>query len=112
MADYLLDTHACVFALAAPRKLGSKARQALRQVEEGAGIAWIPAAVVAEIVLLRELGRIGVGVAELKDAWIGRPACASCPSTWSSLMSSRRTRPCATRSTASSSVRPGPWARS
>jgi PIN domain nuclease of toxin-antitoxin system len=40
----------------------------MKSVEEGASIAWIPAAVVAEIVLLRELGRIGIGLSEIKTA--------------------------------------------
>ena len=69
MADYLLDTHACVFSLAAPSKLGSKAKRAMKSVEEGRGIAWIPAAVVAEIVLLKELGRIEMGLPDLKVAF-------------------------------------------
>lgn len=68
MPRYVLDTHACVFSLLAPKKLGFKARQALRSVETGVGVAWVPAAVVAEIVLLRELGRIEIGLAHLKTA--------------------------------------------
>ena len=68
MADFVLDTHACVFALAAPRKLGKAARAALESVEKGKGTAWIPAAVVTEIVLLRELDRIDFGLPELKGA--------------------------------------------
>lgn len=68
MARYVLDTHACVFALVAPGKLGAKARRALRTVEEGTSSAWIPAAVVAEVVMLRELGRIEIGLAHLKKA--------------------------------------------
>jgi PIN domain nuclease of toxin-antitoxin system len=68
MADYLLDTHACIFSLAAPHKLGSKAKGAMRSVEAGRGVAWIPAAVAAEIVLLKELGRIEIGLPDLKVA--------------------------------------------
>lgn len=68
MAGYVLDTHACVFSLVAPQKLGAKASRALEKVEAGASVAWIPAAVVAEIVLLRELGRIEFGLAQLKTA--------------------------------------------
>lgn len=66
--SYVLDTHACVFALVAPAKLGRKARSAMRAVEEGRGEAWIPAAVGAEVVVLRELGRIEIGLAHLKTA--------------------------------------------
>lgn len=40
----------------------------LKQVETGRAVAWIPAAVVAEIVLLRELGRVRIGLPELRAA--------------------------------------------
>jgi PIN domain nuclease of toxin-antitoxin system len=65
VAEYILDTHACVFALAHPRKLGAAARRVL---ESKPGRVWIPAAVAAEIALLRELGRIGLGLPELRAA--------------------------------------------
>lgn len=68
MPDYLLDTHACVYALAAPAKLGKAARRALETVEAGRSIAWIPAAVAAEIALLRERDKIGVGLLQLRTA--------------------------------------------
>ena len=71
MSDLILDTHACVYALTAPDRLGKAARRALKQVEAGRGVAWIPAAVVAEIVLLRELGRVRVGLPELRAAMEG-----------------------------------------
>jgi PIN domain nuclease of toxin-antitoxin system len=69
MPDVVLDTHACVYALAAPDRLGKAARRALKQVEAGRAVAWIPAAVVAEVVLLRELGRLRIGLPELKAAF-------------------------------------------
>lgn len=68
VADIVLDTHACVFLLAAPARLGKAARRALARVEAGRSTAWIPAAVVAEIVLLRELDRIRLGLPELRMA--------------------------------------------
>lgn len=68
MTSFVLDTHACVYALAAPDRLGKAARRALTQVERGRAIAWVPAAVVAEIALLRELGRVKIGLPELKGA--------------------------------------------
>lgn len=74
MPRYVLDTHACVFALAAPAKLGGAARKALASVEAGRSTAWVPAAVVAEIVLLRELGRIQLGITGLKTAMEQAPA--------------------------------------
>ena len=72
-SSYVLDTHACVFALVAPGKLGARARKALQSVESGQGEAWVPAAVIAEVVLLRELGRIEIGLAQLKTAMEGAP---------------------------------------
>ncbi|HEX5069028.1 MAG TPA: PIN domain-containing protein [Vicinamibacterales bacterium] len=68
MADVVLDTHACVYALIAPARLGKAARRAMAGAEAGRLVAWVPAAVAAEIVLLRELGRIKVGLPELRTA--------------------------------------------
>lgn len=68
MADFVLDTHACIYALVAPGRLGKAARRALASAEAGRAVAWVPAAVAAEIVLLRELDRIKVGLPELRAA--------------------------------------------
>jgi PIN domain nuclease of toxin-antitoxin system len=64
---YVVDTHACVFLLAAPRKLGANAKRALERVEAGRDEAFVPAAVAAEIVLLHELGRIRIGLPQLRE---------------------------------------------
>lgn len=76
---YVLDTHACVFMLAAPRKLGAAARAALRRVESGREEAWLAAAVVAEVVLLRGLGRVGIGLPEIRRAIESAPSLRFCP---------------------------------
>lgn len=68
MRDLTLDTHACVLMLSAPRKLGDGARKALEGVETGRAQAWLPAAVVAEIILLRGLGRTDIGLPDLRRA--------------------------------------------
>jgi PIN domain nuclease of toxin-antitoxin system len=68
MADFVLDTHTCVYSLLSPGKLGKSARKELERIESGKGTAWIPAAVVAEIVILRELRRIKIGLPEIKTA--------------------------------------------
>jgi PIN domain nuclease of toxin-antitoxin system len=68
VADYVLDTHACVFALAAPNKLGQRARRALKRAEIERKGVWIPAAAAAEIVLLHELGRMDLGLPALRAA--------------------------------------------
>ena len=68
MADYVLDTHACIFALAAPAKLGRRARRAIERAELERKAIWIPAAAAAEIVLLHELGRTDFGLPSLRSA--------------------------------------------
>jgi PIN domain nuclease of toxin-antitoxin system len=54
--------------LTAPRKLGARARAALESVEAGRDQAWLPAAVVAELLILRGLGKLGIGLPEVKNA--------------------------------------------
>jgi PIN domain nuclease of toxin-antitoxin system len=68
VARIVLDTHALVYALATPHKLGRAARAAIGRVESGRDEGWIPAAVVAEVVLLRELGRTDIGLAQVRTA--------------------------------------------
>ena len=65
----MVDTHACVFLLAAPRKLGTSARRALERVQSGHDEAWVPAAVAAELVLLHELGRVRIGLPQLRETF-------------------------------------------
>ncbi len=62
MPEYVADTHALIWALSAPAKLGARAR---RVFESDRDRIWLPAAAVAEIALLRELGRTGIGMPEL-----------------------------------------------
>lgn len=69
MANYVLDTHACLFALAAPKKLGQRARRALDQADQKGHTVWLPAAVAAEVVLLKELGRTALGLPALREAF-------------------------------------------
>jgi PIN domain nuclease of toxin-antitoxin system len=71
VSEYVLDTHACLFALAAPAKLGRRARSALRRADELGETVWLPAAVVAEVVMLKELGRTELGLPALREAFAG-----------------------------------------
>jgi PIN domain nuclease of toxin-antitoxin system len=77
--EYVLDTHACVFMLTAPRKLGGAARAALGRVEAGRERAWVPAAVVAEVLILRDLGRVRIGLPELRKATESAPGFGFLP---------------------------------
>jgi PIN domain nuclease of toxin-antitoxin system len=65
--------------LAAPRKLGSAARAALGRVEAGQDQAFVPAAVVAEVLILRDLGRVRVGLPELRKATESAPGLRFLP---------------------------------
>ena len=64
MKPVVLDTHAFVFYVEG-RGLGDAAKRALRQVDRGRRRAYLPAIVPIELALLRERGRVAVGVAEL-----------------------------------------------
>ena len=66
MKEYVLDTHAFVWWVARPRRLGRHAARALRQVDEGRATAWVPSIVGVELSLLVEAGRLRLGAAELK----------------------------------------------
>ena len=69
MAEYVLDTHACLFALGAPGRLGRRARSALDQAEQRGETVWVPAAVAAEVVVLKGLGRTDLGLPALREAF-------------------------------------------
>ncbi len=69
MSEYVVDTHACLFALAAPGKLGRAAEGALRRADERGETVWLPAAVVAEVAMLNELGRTELGLPALREAF-------------------------------------------
>lgn len=66
---YVLDTHAYVFALTDPRKLGVRARAAIERIESGTEEGFVPASVVAETLLLRGLGRIAIGVSQIREGF-------------------------------------------
>jgi PIN domain nuclease of toxin-antitoxin system len=85
VADVVFDTHACIYALAAPARLGRAARRVLAGVEAGRATAWIPAAVVAEIVMLKELGRTTVGLPELRTAMEHAPGLRFLALDWKQL---------------------------
>ena len=76
MARLVADTHAVVWHLTAPRKLGPAARRALAAVDEGRWLCCVPAVALVEIALLRERGRIAVGVNEVLRTLAGHPGYA------------------------------------
>jgi PIN domain nuclease of toxin-antitoxin system len=76
VARLVADTHAVVWHLTAPRKLGPAARRALAAVDEGRWLCCVPAVALVEIALLRERGRIAVGVNEVLRTLAGHPGYA------------------------------------
>jgi PIN domain nuclease of toxin-antitoxin system len=70
------DTHAVVWHLTAPRKLGTAARRAFAAADEGHWLCCVPAIALVEIALLKERGRVGIGVDEVLRALAGHPGYA------------------------------------
>lgn len=69
MAEYALDTHACIFALAAPKKLGGRARRTLQRADDRGETVWLPAAAATEVVLLKQMGRTDIGLPDLRQVF-------------------------------------------
>ena len=76
MVRLVADTHAVVWHLTAPRKLGMAARRALAAADVGRWLCCVPAVALIEIALLKERGRIGIGVDEVLRALGAHPGFA------------------------------------
>jgi PIN domain nuclease of toxin-antitoxin system len=76
VARLVADTHALVWRLTAPRKLGRAAQRAFDAADSGRSLCVVPAIVFVELALLKERGRVGVGPAEVLRAIQGRPGYA------------------------------------
>lgn len=76
MVRLVADTHAVVWHLTAPRKLGVAARRALAAADEGRWLCCVPAIALVEIALLKQRGRIGIGVDEVLRALAAHPGFA------------------------------------
>lgn len=76
MVRLVADTHAIVWHLSAPRRLGSGARRAFAQADEGRWLCCVPAIALVEVGLLNERRRIDVGAGEVLRAIGGRPGYA------------------------------------
>jgi PIN domain nuclease of toxin-antitoxin system len=62
----VVDTHALIWYLARPRRLGAGALRLLRAAESGRAHALVPSIALVELSLLRERGRRVIGVAEVE----------------------------------------------
>lgn len=64
--EYVTDTHALVWSMYAPSRLGSAAQQAVAATDAGAARIHVPAVVVAETIMVVERGRLsGITLAHL-----------------------------------------------
>lgn len=69
-----IDTHALIWYLSKPKRLGRAAARRLRQADSGRCEVLIPAVVPIELILLREAGRNVVGPAEIDALTRVQPA--------------------------------------
>ena len=76
MVRLVADTHALVWHLSAPGRLGAAARRALAAADEGRWLCCVPAIALVEVALLKERGRIAIGVEELLRALAEHPGYA------------------------------------
>jgi PIN domain nuclease of toxin-antitoxin system len=69
-----IDTHALVWHLTRPKRLGRKAARFLREADRGRAVVNIPAIVGVELTMIAEAGRRSVSVAELDALLVAHPA--------------------------------------
>jgi PIN domain nuclease of toxin-antitoxin system len=73
MTAVVADTHALVWHLTEPRRLGKAARHAFAAADAGRWTCHVPAISLVEIALLHERGRLRLGPAQVLDALAGHP---------------------------------------
>ena len=66
MKRVVIDTHALIWHLSKPARLGASAKRTLRAADSGKATILIPAIVLVELALLREIGRRVVGPVEVE----------------------------------------------
>jgi PIN domain nuclease of toxin-antitoxin system len=76
---YAIDTHAFVWHVSRPKRLGRHALRVLRDVDAGRAECWIPAVVAVELCLLREMRGIPVGHTEVESTTRANPAFRPLP---------------------------------
>jgi PIN domain nuclease of toxin-antitoxin system len=79
MISVVADTHAIVWQLTDPRKLGKAARRAFAAADAGRWLCRIPAITLVETWLLNERGRLRIGPAQVLNALAGHPGYAVLP---------------------------------
>jgi PIN domain nuclease of toxin-antitoxin system len=74
MTQACIDTHALVWYVSRPKRLGRAAARLLREVDAGRAEIIVPAIVLIELTLLREAGRNVVGVPQMEALLAAQPA--------------------------------------
>jgi PIN domain nuclease of toxin-antitoxin system len=74
MKQACIDTHALVWHLSRPKRLGRAAARLLREADAGRAEILVPAIVLIELTLLREAGRNVVGVPQVEALFNAQPA--------------------------------------
>jgi PIN domain nuclease of toxin-antitoxin system len=73
VAALLADTHALVWHLTDPKRLGRSARRALAEADLGARLCYVPAIALVEIWLLSQKGKLRIGPPQVLDALSDHP---------------------------------------
>ncbi len=79
MAALVADTHALVWHLIEPSRLGKSARRALAAADAGRWSCHVPVITLLEVWLLHERGRLRIGPAQILEALAGHPAYVVLP---------------------------------
>lgn len=74
MTQACIDTHALVWYLSRPKRLGRAAARLLRAADAGRAEIFVPAIVLVELTLLREAGRNVIGIAQVEALLAAQPA--------------------------------------
>jgi PIN domain nuclease of toxin-antitoxin system len=73
------DTHALVWHLVEPRRLGKGAQRAFAACDAGRWLCHVPVVSLVETWLLHERGRLRIGPAQILEAIAGHPGYAALP---------------------------------
>lgn len=74
MTSFVADTHAILWQLTQPQRLGKAARRAFAAAESGKVMCLVPAIVLIEVALLHQRGRIGASASHIAELLASQPA--------------------------------------
>ena len=73
MTTLVADTHAIVWHLTDPRRLGRAAKRLFAAADSGRAVCHVPVMCLIELWLLHERGRLRIGPAQVVDELAGHP---------------------------------------